>query len=87
MDLNALRLPLRQANRNIMAYINQPFDLHRFFKDIDQRLQKLETAVRFTAPSFDFSGGNPSNPRTGDIFFDTDSGDLKYYDGSNFITL
>ncbi len=70
-----------------MAYINQPPDLRQIFANLESRLRKLETAVRFTAPNFDFSGGNPSNPRIGDIFFDTDSGDLKYYDGSNFITL
>lgn len=70
-----------------MAYINQPPDLRQIFADLDTRLRKLETAVRFTAPNYDFSGGNPSNPRTGDIFFDTDSGNLKYYDGSTFQTI
>lgn len=70
-----------------MAYINQPPDIRVLFADLDQRLRKLELAVRFTAPNFDFSGGNPSNPRIGDIFFDTDSGNLKYYDGSTFQTI
>lgn len=70
-----------------MAYINQPPDLRQMFADLDSRLRKLETAVRFTAPNYDFSGGNPSNPRVGDIFFDTDSGTLKYYDGSTFQTI
>lgn len=70
-----------------MAYINQPPDLRQLFADIESRLRKLETAVRFTAPNFDFSTGNPTNARIGDIFFDTDSGDLKYYDGSSFNTL
>lgn len=57
------------------------------FADLESRLRKLETAVRFTAPNYDFSGGNPSNPRVGDIFFDTDSGNLKYYDGTTFQTI
>lgn len=70
-----------------MAYINQPADLRLMFADLDNRLRKLETAVRFTAPNFDFSGGNPPNPRTGDIFLDTNSGNLKYYDGSTFQTI
>jgi hypothetical protein len=70
-----------------MAYINQPPDLRVLFATLDQRLRKLELAQRFTAPNVDFSTSTPSNPRIGDIFFDTDSGDLKYYDGTNFITL
>lgn len=70
-----------------MAYINQPQDLRVLFADLDSRLRKLETAVRFTAPNFDFSTGTPSNPRIGDIFFDTNTGDLKYYDGSIFVTI
>jgi hypothetical protein len=70
-----------------MAYINQPPDLRVLFATLDQRLRKLELAQRFTAPNVDFSTSTPSNPRIGDIFFDTDSGDLKYYDGTSFITL
>lgn len=67
-----------------MAYINQPFDLHRFFKDIDQRLQKLESAVRFTAPNVNLNTSPPSNPRTGDIFFDTHTSRLVYWNGTAF---
>ena len=70
-----------------MAYINQPPDLRQLFTDLDTRLRKLETAVRFTAPNYDFSTGTPSNPRVGDIFFDTDSNLLKYYDGTTFVTI
>lgn len=70
-----------------MAYINQPPDLRTIFADLDSRLRKLETAVRFTAPNVDFSTNTPTNPRVGDIFFDTDSGNLKYYDGSTFQTI
>ena len=70
-----------------MAYINQPFDLHRFFKDIDQRLQKLETAQRLTAPNVDFATNTPTNPRTGDMFYDTDADLLKYWNGSAWIEI
>ena len=34
-----------------MAYINQPADLRILFATIDDRLRKLETAVRFTFPN------------------------------------
>jgi hypothetical protein len=70
-----------------MAYINQPFDLHRFFKDIDQRLQKLETAQRLTAPNVDFATSTPTNPRVGDLFYDTDANLLKYWNGSAWIEI
>ena len=70
-----------------MAYINQPFDLHRFFKDIDQRLQKLETAQRLTAPNVNFATNTPTNPRTGDMFYDTDADMLKYWNGSAWVEI
>ena len=70
-----------------MAYINQPFDLHRFFKDIDQRLQKLETAQRLTAPNVNFATNTPTNPRIGDMFYDTNADLLKYWNGSAWIEI
>lgn len=70
-----------------MAYINQPPDLRTLFADLDSRLRKLETAVRFTAPNVDFSTSTPTNPRVGDIFFDTNTNLLKYYDGTTFVTI
>jgi hypothetical protein len=70
-----------------MAYINQPPDLRVIFNDIYQRLQKLETAVRFTAPNVNFATNPPTNPRVGDIFYDTNSNRIKYWNGSAFITL
>lgn len=70
-----------------MAYINQPADLRIMFADLDNRLRKLETAVRFTAPNYDFSGGNPQNPRVGDIFYDTNADMMKYWDGANWYEL
>ena len=65
-----------------MAYINQPPDLRVLFSDLDQRLRKLELAQRFTAPNVDFATSTPTNPRIGDIFYDTNADLLKYWDGS-----
>lgn len=70
-----------------MAYINQPFDLHRFFKDIDQRLQKLETAQRLTAPNVNFATNTPTNPRVGDMFYDTNGNLLKYWNGTQWVEI
>lgn len=65
-----------------MAYINQPPDLRVMFSEIYSRLNKLETAQRFTAPSVDFATNTPTNPRVGDIFYDTDSEHLVYWNGT-----
>lgn len=70
-----------------MAYINQPPDLRVLFSDLDQRLRKLELAQRFTAPNVDFATSTPTNPRTGDIFYDTDADFLKYWNGSAWIEI
>ncbi len=68
-----------------MAYINQPPDLRILFADLDSRLRKLETAVRFTAPNVDFNTSTPTNPREGDIFWDTYNNLMKYWNGSAWI--
>lgn len=65
-----------------MPYMNQPQDLHRIYTDLDSRLRKLETAVRFTAPPVDFSTNMPTNPRQGDIFYDTHTQRLVYWNGT-----
>lgn len=70
-----------------MAYINQPPDLRTLFADLDSRIRKLETAQRFTAPNFDFTPTPPSNPRIGDIFYDTDASLLKYWNGTTWIEI
>ncbi len=70
-----------------MAYINQPPSLKQMFADIDARLRKLENAQRFTAPSVNFDTNTPTNPRVGDIFYDTDSDRLVYWDGSAWYKL
>jgi len=70
-----------------MAYINKPPDLFMMFQDLNDRLRKLETAVRFTAPNVDFSTNAPTNPRVGDIFYDTDASVLKFWNGTNYIEI
>ena len=70
-----------------MAYINQPPDLRVIMNDIYQRLNKLETAQRFTAPNVDFGTNTPTNPRIGDIFYDTDADLMKYWNGSAWVEL
>jgi hypothetical protein len=67
-----------------MAYINQPPDLFMMFQDLYDRLRKLETAVRFTAPNVNFSTDTPTNPRVGDIFYDTNASVLKVWNGTVF---
>lgn len=67
-----------------MPYMNQPDDLHRIINDLDKRLRKLETAVRFTAPPVDFSTNTPTNPRVGDIFTDTSINKLVWWNGTNW---
>jgi hypothetical protein len=57
-----------------MAFINQPPDLRALFEDLNDRLRKLETAVRFTSPNV---STDPTNPRTGDIWYNTASNTLK----------
>jgi hypothetical protein len=70
-----------------MAYINQPFDLRMIMSDLDQRLRKLETAQRLTAPNVDFDTSTPTNPRVGDMYYDTDADLLKYWNGTSFIEI
>lgn len=65
-----------------MAYINQPPNLKTMFQDIYNRLSKLETAQRFTAPSVNFDTNTPTNPRVGDLFYDEDSEHIVYWNGT-----
>ncbi len=55
--------------------------------DLDQRLRKLETAQRLTAPNVDFDTSTPTNPRVGDMYYDTDADLLKYWNGTAFIEI
>lgn len=70
-----------------MAYINQPPDLRVMFQDIYNRLNKLETAQRFTTPNVNFATNTPSNPRIGDQFFDTNAQLIKYWNGTQWVEI
>ena len=65
-----------------MGYVNQSPSLHALFADLDARLRLLETAVRFTAPSVDFLNDTPTNPRMGDMYYDTNSECIVYWNGA-----
>ena len=65
-----------------MPYINQPPDLFALFQAVYDRLRKLETAQRFTAPNVNFDTDMPTNPRVGDIYYDTHSERLVYWNGT-----
>lgn len=64
-----------------MAYINQPADLRSMFNDLDNRIKKLENAVRFTAPDV---AAEPTYPRTGDIIYNNVENYLEYFDGTQW---
>ena len=65
-----------------MGYINQPPQLQAMFADLEQRLRKLETAVRFTAPSVPTE---PTYPRTADIIYDNTTDQMKYWNGTEWV--
>jgi hypothetical protein len=65
-----------------MAYINQPADLRSMFNDLDNRIKKLENAVRFTAPDV---STEPTYPRVGDIIFDNTTDQMKYWNGTEWV--
>jgi hypothetical protein len=65
-----------------MAYINQPPDLRVMFSEIYSRLNKLETAQRFTAPDVTTV---PTYPRIGDIVFDNTTDQMKYWNGTIWV--
>ena len=67
-----------------MAYINQPPDLRQTFADLDTRLRKLETAVRFTFPAVT---SDPTNPRIGDAWLNTTTNLAKIVDSTGTVRI
>jgi hypothetical protein len=67
-----------------MAYINQPLDLQRMFADINNRLNKLETAGRFTFPNVTV---DPTYPRIGDAWLNTTSNQAKIVDSAGTVRI
>jgi hypothetical protein len=67
-----------------MAYINQPIDLHRIFADLNTRLNKLETAVRFTFPNVTV---DPTYPRIGDAWLNITTNQAKIVDSTGTVRI
>lgn len=65
-----------------MPYINQPPDLFALFQSVYDRLRKLETANRFTAPDVTTE---PAYPRVGDIIYDNTTDQMKYWNGTEWV--
>ena len=65
-----------------MPFINYPPNLKDMFDTIHNRLGKLETAQRFTAPNV---ATVPTNPRNGDIWLNTTSNAVNYIDGTGAV--
>lgn len=72
-----------------MPYVNLPPDLQRYFQTLSDRITRLEMAQRFTAPNVDFSVDTPTNPRTGDLYYDTtpNAEMLKYWDVNQWVEI
>lgn len=68
-----------------MPYINLPPVASEMFWDLDRRIRALETAYRFNAPNVDFSTYLPTNPRVGDIYYDTDQSQMTYWNGTEWV--
>lgn len=79
-----------------MGFVNLPPNLQVIFSDIDSRLTKVENAQRFTMPNTPpltsqptitgLASGDPSNPRTGDIWLNTTSNTPKYVNTLGVVT-
>jgi hypothetical protein len=67
-----------------MGYINQTPNLKDIFTDLDTRLRKLETAVRFTFPNVT---SDPSNPRKGDAWLNITSNQAKIVDANGTVRI
>jgi len=67
-----------------MAYINQPLNLKRMFSDINNRLNKLETANRFTFPNVT---SDPTYPRIGDAWLNITTNQAKIVDKNGTIRI
>jgi hypothetical protein len=67
-----------------MGYINFPPNLQAIFNDMVLRLQKLETAQRFTFPNVT---SDPANPRIGDAWLNTTTNLAKIVDKNGSIRI
>lgn len=70
-----------------MPYINLPPTVSELFWELEKRVMRLETAFRFNAPNINFNTSTPTNPRVGDIFYDTFNYQMKYWNGTAWIVI
>jgi len=65
-----------------MPYVNFPPALRDLFQGLDARLNKLETAGRFTVPVV---ATDPTNTRKGDMWLNSTTNTLKIVDANGTI--
>lgn len=65
-----------------MPFVNLPPNLFEMWQKLSDRVSKLETSQRFTAPNV---ATDPTNPRTGDIWLNTTSNTLKAVDKNGVV--
>lgn len=65
-----------------MGYTNIPPTMSELFWELDKRIGRLETAYRFNAPTLNFATQMPTNPRPGDMYYDTNSNHIVYWNGT-----
>jgi hypothetical protein len=65
-----------------MPYVNFPPALRDLFQNLDSRINKLETANRFTVP---IVATDPTNYRNGDMWYNSTSSTLKFVNSAGTI--
>jgi len=65
-----------------MPYVNQPPALRDLFQSLDARINKLETANRFTVP---IVTTDPTNYRNGDMWYNSTTNILKFVNSAGTI--
>ena len=70
-----------------MPYINLPPVASELFWDLDRRIRALETAFRFNMPNVNFNTSIPTNPRTGDLYYDTYAQQVTYWNGTEWVVI
>ena len=70
-----------------MPFINLPPVVSEMFWDLDRRIRSLETAFRFNMPNVNFNTNIPTNPRTGDLYYDTYASQVTYWNGTEWVVI
>jgi hypothetical protein len=65
-----------------MGFVNLSPSLQQMWQSLSDRVLKLETATRFTAPNVT---SDPTNPRRGDIWLNTTTNQLKVVDANGTV--